>query len=163
MRRWLLVFALAVVVGHHIGVGIAPLGDLGDTGTRWADWVDLLVPYVVVGAAAMALVTVGTDPPGWAVFVVSAIAYTQGHGIHLAALPNLKVIVTLGDVARRNVLRALGLPGSAGPPGHGVETTVAGYQLINSYHCSRLNTNTGRLTEAMFSDLIGRAKASLGR
>jgi len=73
------------VVGHHIGVGFGPLGDVGDTGARWADWVDLLVPYVVVGAAAMALATVRTDPPGWAVFVVSAIAYTQGHGIHLAA------------------------------------------------------------------------------
>ena len=34
----------------------------------------------------------------------------------IAALPNLKVIVTLGDVARRNVLKALGLPGSAGAP-----------------------------------------------
>jgi len=85
MRRWLLVFALAVVVGHHVGVGLGPLGDVGGSGTRWADWVDLLVPYVVVGAAARALVTVGTDRLGWAVFVASAIAYTQGHGIHLAA------------------------------------------------------------------------------
>src|SRR3954465_9219808 len=85
MRRWLLVFALAVVVGHHIGVGIGPLGDVGDTGTRWADWVDLLVPYVVVGAAATALATLGTDRRGWGVFVASALAYTQGHGIHLAA------------------------------------------------------------------------------
>src|SRR4051794_8922696 len=85
MKRWLLVFALAVVVGHHIRVGIAPLGDVGDTGARWADWVDLLVPYVVVGSAAMALTNVGTDPLGWGVFVASAVAYTQGHGIHLAA------------------------------------------------------------------------------
>ena len=37
----------------------------------------------------------------------------------IAALPRLKVIVTLGDVARRNVLKALGRPGSAGAPGHG--------------------------------------------
>lgn len=85
MRRWLLVFALAVVVGHHVGVGLGPLGDVGDTGTRWADWVDLVVPYVVVGAAAMALSTAGADRLGWTLFVVSAVAYTQGHGVHLAA------------------------------------------------------------------------------
>jgi uracil-DNA glycosylase family 4 len=68
----------------------------------------------------------------------------------IASLPRLKVIVTLGDVARRNVLRALGLKASAGVSGHGGETKAAAYDLINSYHCSRLNTNTGRLTPAMF-------------
>ena len=36
----------------------------------------------------------------------------------LSALPRLKVIVTLGDVSRRNVLKAMGLSGSAAPPGH---------------------------------------------
>ncbi|WP_372707421.1 uracil-DNA glycosylase [Brevundimonas sp.] len=76
----------------------------------------------------------------------------------LAALPRLKVIVTLGDVARRNVLKALGLPGSAAPPGHGVEAAVGGYVLLNSYHCSRLNTNTGRLTPAMFEAVFRRAR-----
>ena len=68
----------------------------------------------------------------------------------LAALPRLKAIVTLGDVARRNVLKALGLKGSAAPPGHGVQYQAGAYRLFNSYHCSRLNTNTGRLTPAMF-------------
>jgi len=68
----------------------------------------------------------------------------------IAGLPRLKVIVTLGDVARRNVLRALGLKANAGVGGHGSETKTAAYDLINSYHCSRLNTNTGRLTPAMF-------------
>ena len=75
----------------------------------------------------------------------------------IAALPNLKVIVTLGDVSRRNVLKALGLPGSAAPSGHGVEAEVGGYRLLNSYHCSRLNTNTGRLTPAMFEAVFQRA------
>jgi uracil-DNA glycosylase family 4 len=77
----------------------------------------------------------------------------------LAALPRLKVIVTLGDVARRNVMRALGLPASAGASGHGAETAAGGYRLINSYHCSRLNTNTGRLTAAMFEAVFERARA----
>ena len=68
----------------------------------------------------------------------------------IAALPRLHVIVTLGDVARRNVVRALGSKASASIGGHGARSQVGGYQLINSYHCSRLNTNTGRLTPAMF-------------
>jgi uracil-DNA glycosylase family 4 len=76
----------------------------------------------------------------------------------LAALPRLKVIVTLGDISRKNVLKALGLPASAAPAGHGVEATVGGYRLLNSYHCSRLNTNTGRLTPAMFEAIFLRAR-----
>jgi len=79
----------------------------------------------------------------------------------LAALPRLKVIVTLGDVSRRSILRTLGYPGSAIPAGHGVEGQVGPYTLINSYHCSRLNTNTGRLTAEMFEDIFKRAKAAL--
>ena len=65
--------------------------------------------------------------------------------------------MTLGDVSRRNVLKALGLPGSAAPSGHGVEAEVGGYRLLNSYHCSRLNTNTGRLTPEMFEAVFRRA------
>ena len=79
----------------------------------------------------------------------------------VAALPRLKVIVTLGDVARRNVLRALGLKASAGVSGHGGRCEAGGYSLINSYHCSRLNTNTGRLTPAMFEAVFETAKAEL--
>ena len=77
----------------------------------------------------------------------------------LAALPRLKVIVTLGDVSRRNVLKALGLPGSAAQAGHGAEAEVGPFKLINSYHCSRLNTNTGRLTPEMFEAIFRRARA----
>jgi uracil-DNA glycosylase family 4 len=80
----------------------------------------------------------------------------------IAALPRLKVIVTLGDVSRRNVLRALGLKASAGIPGHGSEFTAGPYTVLNSYHCSRLNTNTGRLTPEMFEDVFRRAKALIG-
>jgi uracil-DNA glycosylase family 4 len=79
----------------------------------------------------------------------------------IASLPRLRVIVTLGDVARRNVLRALGLRASAGAPGHGSECDAGPYRLINSYHCSRLNTNTGRLTEAMFHEVFARARRVL--
>ncbi len=77
----------------------------------------------------------------------------------LQALPRLKVIVTLGDVSRRNVLKALGKPASAMAPGHGSEARVGPYVLLNSYHCSRLNTNTGRLTPLMFREIFERARA----
>ena len=76
----------------------------------------------------------------------------------IAALPQLKAIVTLGDVSRRSVLRALGLKASAAEAGHGTETDAAGYRLFNSYHCSRLNTNTGRLTPAMFEAVFQRVQ-----
>ncbi len=79
----------------------------------------------------------------------------------LEALPRLKVIITLGDVARRSLMKALGLPASASAAGHGAETRAGGYRIINSYHCSRLNTNTGRLTSAMFAQVFDRAKALL--
>ena len=79
----------------------------------------------------------------------------------IAALPRLKVIVSLGDVARRNVLKALGLPGSAGAPGHGSESRAGSYLIINSYHCSRLNTNTGRLTPQMFEAVFSRVREAL--
>jgi uracil-DNA glycosylase len=79
----------------------------------------------------------------------------------IAALPRLQVIVTLGDVSRRNVLRALSLKASAGVPGHGSEFRAGRYIVLNSYHCSRLNTNTGRLTTPMFEAVFERAKALL--
>ena len=37
-----------------------------------------------------------------------------------------------------------------------------GIHVIASYHCSRLNTNTGRLTTAMFEDIFARARAVIG-
>jgi len=81
----------------------------------------------------------------------------------LAALPRLRVIVTLGDVSRRNILRALGLKASAGIPGHGSEFQAGPYTVLNSYHCSRLNTNTGRLTPEMFQAVFLRARELLER
>jgi len=79
----------------------------------------------------------------------------------IEGLPRLKVIVTLGDVSRRNVLRALGLKASAGIAGHGSEFAAGRYVVLNSYHCSRLNTNTGRLTAPMFEAVFERARALL--
>ena len=100
-------------------------------------------------------------PPGNKPLPIEEATCRQFLAARIAALPRVRVIVTLGDVARRNVMRALGEKGAAGVGGHGGETTVGGLRVINSYHCSRLNTNTGRLTPAMFGDVFRRARAVL--
>ena len=83
----------------------------------------------------------------------------------IAALPKLKVLIALGRVAHENTLKALGYKQSAFKFAHGAEHAIEGPQgpltLINSYHCSRYNTNTGRLTEAMFHDVFAVARARL--
>ncbi len=79
----------------------------------------------------------------------------------LDALPRLAAVVTLGDVSRRNVFRALGARPDLAPPGHGVETDVGRVRVYSSYHCSRLNTNTGRLTPAMFEAVFASVRARL--
>lgn len=80
----------------------------------------------------------------------------------ITSMPNLRVLVTLGDVARRNVLKALGFSGSALRSGHGSVAEVSGYTLIGSYHCSRLNLNTGRLKSEMFAAIFNQARQILG-
>ncbi len=79
----------------------------------------------------------------------------------IAAMRRLEVIVTLGDIARHNVLKVLDLPSSSMARGHGSQAHLAGLTLINTYHCSRLNMNTGRLTPNMLSDIFIRARACL--
>lgn len=70
----------------------------------------------------------------------------------LATLPEQSVIIGLGKIAHDAVLRACGLRLSAYPFGHGSRHRIAnGRTLIDSYHCSRYNTQTRRLTPAMFS------------
>lgn len=71
------------------------------------------------------------------------------------ALPNLKAIVALGLIAHKNVLSVLQQKQSTFKFGHGAQHTVGeNLTLFDSYHCSRYNTNTGRLTEAMFHDVF---------
>ena len=79
----------------------------------------------------------------------------------IEALPRLRAIVTLGDVSRRNVLKALGAKANAAAAGHGMETDIGPYRLFGSYHCSRLNTNTGRLTTPMFEAVFASVRRHL--
>lgn len=69
----------------------------------------------------------------------------------IAQMNSLKAIVTLGKIAHDSTVRALGAKLSAHPFGHQLRTTIGGLQVFSSYHCSRYNTNTGRLTNEMFS------------
>lgn len=70
------------------------------------------------------------------------------------------VYVALGRIAHDSLLAALGEKRSAYKFGHGAEHRLAcGRVLIDSYHCSRYNTNTGVLTETMFEDVFRRATA----
>jgi len=76
----------------------------------------------------------------------------------IAALPRLKVFVALGKIAHDSFVRHCGLRLAAHPFGHGAEHRLPdGGWLIDSYHCSRYNTNTGRLTAAMFEAVFARA------
>ena len=77
----------------------------------------------------------------------------------LAVLPKVKVIFALGKIAHDSVLTTLGVKISAHPFKHAVSYDVGKFKLISSYHCSRYNTNTGRLTTPMFEDVVGKAKA----
>lgn len=81
----------------------------------------------------------------------------------LAALPKGAVIVALGTIAHVAVLRACGLKAAALPFAHGAEHRLpVGQVLLDSYHCSRYNTNTRRLTPAMFNRVFARARHLLG-
>ncbi|MBI1398785.1 uracil-DNA glycosylase [Hyphomonas sp.] len=84
----------------------------------------------------------------------------------IAAMPKLKVIVCLGKISHDSTLRALGLKVSAHPFGHGsrYDVSVNGrpVTLLSSYHCSRYNTNTGRLTAEMFEDVFAAARETAG-
>ena len=69
------------------------------------------------------------------------------------------VVFALGGIAHRAVVRALGLRQAAYRFGHAVEHRLPGrFLLLDSYHCSRYNTNTGRLTAAMFDAVFARAR-----
>jgi uracil-DNA glycosylase len=78
----------------------------------------------------------------------------------LSMAPEGTVLLALGAIAHGAVLRALGLRQSTCPFAHGAEHSLPrGLHMIDSYHCSRYNTNTRRLTTEMFRQVVGRAAA----
>jgi uracil-DNA glycosylase family 4 len=74
-----------------------------------------------------------------------------------------RVLLALGRIAHDGVLDALGLKRSAFRFAHGAEHAMPGGSwLVDSYHCSRYNTQTRRLTDAMFRDVVARAAGLAG-
>jgi len=78
----------------------------------------------------------------------------------IRALPSSTVILALGTIAHRSVVRSAGGSLSAYRFGHGAEHLLPdGRCLVDSYHCSRYNTQTRRLTPQMFEAVLARAWA----
>jgi uracil-DNA glycosylase family 4 len=86
----------------------------------------------------------------------------------IAQLPELRVILALGQIAHHQVVRTLGLKPRDLPFRHGgldpvaVAAGAGPVMLAGSYHCSRYNTNTGRLTAAMFEAVFAAIVPHLG-
>lgn len=80
----------------------------------------------------------------------------------LASMPGLKVILALGKIAHDSTAAAYGLRPSKAKFAHGARHELPDARvLINSYHCSRYNTSTRRLTPQMFDAIFGQIRNSL--
>lgn len=81
----------------------------------------------------------------------------------IAAMGGLRAILALGSIAHDAVLACFSLCRAAFPFRHGCRHGLPrGPVLIDSYHCSRLNTNTGRLTASMFEAVLADVAAAAG-
>ena len=81
----------------------------------------------------------------------------------LQGMPNLRVVLALGVLAHAAVLKACGIPPSRVRFQHGkFHELPDGRQLANSYHVSRYNTNTGRLTTPMFEAVVAEITERIG-
>ena len=76
----------------------------------------------------------------------------------MQAMKNLKVILCLGLISHNSVLKTLGAKLSAHKFVHGAVHDIGGFNVIDSYHCSRYNTSTKRLTTPMFEDVFEKIK-----
>lgn len=81
----------------------------------------------------------------------------------IEALPRLEAVVALGRIAHESTLASLGARRSAYPFAHGARHAVSnGLVLFDSFHCSRYNTSTRRLTPEMFRQVFSDVRAHLG-
>ena len=79
------------------------------------------------------------------------------------SLPGDAVLLALGRIAHRGILRARGLKQSGFRFAHGAEHALGpGIRLLDSYHCSRYNVNTGRLDRRRFDAVFARIRELLG-
>lgn len=102
-------------------------------------------------------------PPGNLPKPAEVAACNRFLSAEMAAMPRLSWVLALGLVAHAAVLRARGLRASYAQFAHGaVHALPDGLRLVDSYHVSRLNTNTGRLTTAMFESVVRGVADHLG-
>ncbi|HVC60070.1 MAG TPA: uracil-DNA glycosylase [Acetobacteraceae bacterium] len=81
----------------------------------------------------------------------------------MEAMPGLRAVLALGVLAHQAVLRAWGVPLARAAFRHGALHVLPGRPLLaDSFHVSRYNTNTGRLTEVMFAEVVAALRARLG-
>ena len=81
----------------------------------------------------------------------------------LKQLPHDAVVMALGGIAHRAIIKALGLRQAAYKFGHAALHDMGRFRLLDSYHCSRYNTNTRRLTETMFDGIFSTARELLDK
>jgi uracil-DNA glycosylase len=71
------------------------------------------------------------------------------------------VVLALGGIAHRAIIKALSLRQADYKFGHAALHDLGRFRLLDSYHCSRYNTNTGRLTNDMFDGIFAQARELL--
>jgi uracil-DNA glycosylase len=76
-------------------------------------------------------------------------------------MPRLSAILALGRIAHESIVTTRGVRRADYPFAHGRVHALAALKLFDSYHCSRLNTNTGVLTPKMFGDVIAKIRSEL--
>lgn len=81
----------------------------------------------------------------------------------LQTLPERSVVMALGGIAHRAIVKALGLRQADYKFGHAEQHDLGAFTMLDSYHCSRYNTNTGRLTEPMFDAVFAEARNLLDK
>ena len=79
----------------------------------------------------------------------------------LRSLPAASVVMALGGIAHRAIIKALGLRQADYKFAHAAVHDLGPLRLLDSYHCSRYNTNTGRLTREMFEAVFATAREML--
>ena len=99
----------------------------------------------------------GNKPIGAEINTCNQFLVNELHSIRAGS-----VVMALGGIAHRAIIKALGLRQADFKFGHAAEHSLAGrFRLLDSYHCSRYNTNTRRLTEPMFEAVFARARELL--
>lgn len=81
----------------------------------------------------------------------------------LEQLPENSIVMALGGIAHRAIVKARGLRQVEYKFGHAALHDLGAFQVLDSYHCSRYNTNTGRLTEPMFDAIFAQARELLAK